>query len=92
MRVAERLVATAVFLLAAGTAAQATELRVLNWQGYGTDETWAVDGFEQKTGLKVVHDYFNSEQEMLTKLRTSPGTYDVVLINAIYMPQAAARG
>ena len=92
MRVAERLAATAVFLLAAGTAAQATELRVLNWQGYGTDEAWAVAGFKAETGADVVHDYFNSEQEMLTKLRTNPGYYDVVLINAIYNPQAAAEG
>ncbi|MGH6873938.1 MAG: spermidine/putrescine ABC transporter substrate-binding protein, partial [Aestuariivirgaceae bacterium] len=57
---------------------QSKELRVLNWQGYGTDEKWALEQFQQQTGIKVVHDYFNSEQEMLTKLRTSPGTYDVV--------------
>ena len=50
----------------------AGELRVLNWQGYGTDEEWAVTIFEERTGFKVVHDNFNSEQEMLTKLRTSP--------------------
>ena len=66
-------------------AAAEGELKVLNWQGYGTDEKWALDIFEKKTGLKVVHDYFNSEQEMLTKLRTSPGTYDVVLMNNIYV-------
>ena len=46
--------------------------------------------FKQKTGLDVVHDYFNSEQEMLTKLRTNPGTYDVVLMNTIYVMEAAA--
>jgi spermidine/putrescine transport system substrate-binding protein len=76
----------------AGTAASAAELRVLNWQGYGTDEKWALEMFEQKTGVKVTHDYFNSEQEMLTKLRTSPGTYDVVLMNNIYVPEAAKEG
>lgn len=73
-----------------GAAAQ--ELRVLNWQGYGTDEPWAIELFEQQTGVKVVHDYFNSEQEMLTKLRTSPGTYDVVLINSSFTGQAAEEG
>ena len=71
---------------------QAKELKVLNWQGYGTDEKWALDLFERKTGIKVVHDYFNSEQEMLTKLRTSPGTYDVVLMNNIYVMEAAHEG
>src|SRR3546814_1782335 len=68
------------------------ELQVLNWQGYGTDEAWAVELFEQQTGVKVVHDYFNSEQEMLTKLRTSPGTYDVVLINSSFTGLAAEEG
>ena len=76
----------------AGTAAMADEVRVLNWQGYGTDETWAVELFEEMTGYTVVHDNFNSEQEMLTKLRTSPGAYDVVLINSAYTQQAADEG
>lgn len=66
----------------------AGEIKVLNWQGYGTDEKWALEMFEKQTGTKVVHDYFNSEQEMLTKLRTSPGAYDVVLINNIYVMDA----
>jgi len=73
-------------------AGAAQELHVLNWQGYGTDEAWATELFEQRTGVKVVHDYFNSEQEMLTKLRTSPGTYDVVLINSSFTGQAAEEG
>jgi spermidine/putrescine transport system substrate-binding protein len=64
------------------------EIRVLNWKGYGTDEAWAVAAFEEATGHTVVHDYFNSEQEMLTKLRTNPGAYDVVLINSAFTPQA----
>ena len=62
----------------------AEEIRVLNWQGYGTDEAWSLELFTAKTGIDVVHDYFNSEQEMLTKLRTNPGDYDVVLINSAY--------
>jgi spermidine/putrescine transport system substrate-binding protein len=72
--------------------AQSKEIRVLNWQGYGTDEKWATDQFEQNTGIKVVHDYFNSEQEMLTKLRTSPGTYDVVLFNNTFVMEAVGEG
>jgi len=72
-------------------AAAATELRVLNWQGYGTDEAWAVELFSKRHDAKVTHDYFNSEQEMLTKLRTSPGTYDVVLINSTFTAQAQSE-
>ncbi len=75
-----------------GSTSIAAELHVLNWQGYGTDEAWAVKLFEERTGLKVIHDYFNSEQEMLTKLRTSPGVYDVVLINSSFTEQAVQEG
>lgn len=82
----------AVLAFAVHQAEAAGEIRVLNWQGYGTDEAWAVQLFEEQTGIKVVHDYFNSEQEMLTKLRTSPGTYDVVLINGTFTQQAASEG
>ena len=82
-----------VFGLVLGVAqAFAAEIRVLNWQGYGTDEPWALEAFTAKTGIEVVHDYFNSEQEMLTKLRTNPGAYDVVLINSAFTRQAAGEG
>ncbi|MEX0317603.1 MAG: PotD/PotF family extracellular solute-binding protein [Ruegeria sp.] len=84
--------ATAVGAFAALSAANADEIRVLNWQGYGTDLDWAVTAFTEATGHTVVHEYFNSEQEMLTKLRTNPGAYDVVLINAAFTPQAQGEG
>jgi spermidine/putrescine transport system substrate-binding protein len=83
---------TAMTLLSTSALGGAAEIRVLNWQGYGTDEAWAVEAFEKKTGNKVVHDYFTSEQEMLTKLRTNPGAYDVVLINSAFTAQAKAEG
>lgn len=83
--------ASAVLAVSA-IAGHADEIRVLNWKGYGTDSDWAVAAFEEKTGYKVVHDYFNSEQEMLTKLRTNPGAYDVVLINSAFTAQAAEEG
>ncbi len=82
----------AMALLSTTAMSGAAEIRVLNWQGYGTDEAWAVEAFEKKTGNKVVHDYFTSEQEMLTKLRTNPGAYDVVLINSAFTGQAKAEG
>jgi spermidine/putrescine transport system substrate-binding protein len=77
-----------MYLLPGWNSAGADEIRVLNWQGYGTDEPWALEIFKEKTGLDVVHDNFNSEQEMLTKLRTNPGVYDVVLINSAFTRQA----
>ena len=66
-------------------------MHVLNWKGYGADEPWAIEAFEKATGHKVVNDFFNSEQEMLTKLRTNPGLYDVVMINAAFTGQALAE-
>jgi spermidine/putrescine transport system substrate-binding protein len=66
-------------------------ITVLNWQGYGTDEPWGLKEFAAATGIEVKHDYFNSEPEMLTKLRTNPGAYDVVLINSARTRQAQAE-
>ena len=80
--------ATLAAALALAGTARADEIRVLNWKGYGTDEPWALEAFEAATGHTVVHDYFNSEQELLTKLRTSPGAYDVAMINVAFTGQA----
>ena len=77
------LLTSALAMIAQG--ASADEIRVLNWQGYGTDLDWAVAAFAEKTGNTVVHEYFTSEQEMLTKLRTNPGAYDVVLIGRAHV-------
>jgi spermidine/putrescine transport system substrate-binding protein len=68
-----------------------TSITVLNWQGYGTDEAFAIAKFQAATGTTVKHDYYNSEPEMLTKLRTNPGAYDVVLINTARDSQAQAE-
>lgn len=72
-------------------AAGGGKITVLNWQGYGTDEKWSLEMFAKATGIEVVHDYFSSEAEMLTKLRTNPGAYDVVLLNAARVSQAAGE-
>ncbi|MBA5800402.1 MULTISPECIES: ABC transporter substrate-binding protein [Rhizobium] len=69
----------------------AGSITVLNWQGYGTDEAWSLKAFTEKTGIKVVHDYYSSESEMLTKMRTNPGAYDLVILNAARCAQAVAE-
>ena len=84
--------AAAQFLPVAARPARAAErITVLNWQGYGTDEKWAVAEFTKKTGIEVAHDYFSSEPEMITKLRTNPGAYDVVLSNSARVSQVQAE-
>ena len=44
--------ALAVGGLAAGHAAAAKDLHVLNWQGYGTDEAWATKLFEERPAAR----------------------------------------
>ena len=78
--------------LALAPVAQAQELHVLNWKGWGTDEDWAVSAFEEQTGAKIVHDYITSYPEVFTKLYTNPGYYDVVILNAAFVGQAAEEG
>ena len=73
-------------------AAAAETITVLNWQGYGTDEAWALKLFAEHTGITVRHDYFNSEPEMVTKLRSNPGAYDVALINSARTRTIATDG
>ena len=73
------------------SAAAAKAITVLNWQGYGTDLVAGLRQFKAATGIDVRHDYYNSEPEMLTKIRTNPGAYDVVLINSARDAQAQAE-
>lgn len=81
------------FTLDCGAATAADkELHVLNWQGWGTDQPFALADFEKATGYKVVHDYLTSFPEMFTKLRTNPGVYDIVIINTAYTMAAADEG
>lgn len=89
---AAALLAGSTLLSGGLNAAQAEEIRVLNWNGYGTDEKFAVEKFKEMTGVTVVHDYYTSEQEMLTKMRTSPGAYDVVVVGTPFLPAARDEG
>jgi spermidine/putrescine transport system substrate-binding protein len=86
------LVASASTSLFARRSRAAETITVLNWQGYGTDEAWALKEFSAKSGISVKHDYYNSEPELVTKLRTNPGIYDVVLINSARTQQVAVEG
>ncbi len=72
--------------------ALAGPLHIINWQGYGSDEPWALEMFKEKYGVEIIHDYYNSNEELLTKLRTSPGTYDGVLIGNTWGTTAIQEG
>ncbi len=85
------MIAGAAFSTMPRMAFSASKITVLNWQGYGTDEAWSIKEFAAKTGIEVIHDYYSSESEMLTKLRTNPGAYDLVVLNAARCAQATAE-
>jgi spermidine/putrescine transport system substrate-binding protein len=72
--------------------ATAAEIRVINWKGWGTDEAQALKQFEERTGHKIVHDYISSYPEAFARLRTNPGYYDLVILNAAFVGQAVKEG
>ncbi len=74
------------------TAPERFTLRVINWNGYGSDEPFVLEQFGKLYNVKIEHDYINSEEEILTKLRTSPATYDVILPNVAYLRIAMQEG
>lgn len=82
----------AIGFASASAFAQSGEVHVLNWNGWGTDQPFAIAEFEAATGIKVVHDYFTSFPEAFTKLETNPGFYDVVVLNSTYTMQAVDQG
>jgi spermidine/putrescine transport system substrate-binding protein len=68
-------------------------LTVVNWKDYGSDDPEVVKEFESKYNVTVVHQYMASEEELLTRLRTSKeGELDVVLPNASILPVAINDG
>ena len=84
-------VAAAVAITGAGIAA-ADEVNVINWNGWGTDQPFAIEQFKEATGTDVLHDYHSSFEEMFTKMRTNPGAYDVGIINEVYVMNAVEEG
>ena len=51
-----------------------------------------IEAFKAATGLDVVHEYYNSEAEMITKLQTNPGAYDVIVTNCAWNGRASELG
>ena len=60
-------------------------LYVANWQGYNSDEDYCEKVFEDRTGAKVEHVYFNSYDELMTTLMTGGNkTIDAVVLSNNY--------
>ncbi len=84
--------AIVVSVVAGVTMASADEVNVINWNGWGTDQPFAIEHFKEANGTDVVHDYHTSFEEMFTKMRTNPGAYDIGIINEVYVMNAANEG
>ncbi|WP_312653232.1 ABC transporter substrate-binding protein [Aminipila sp.] len=77
-----------------GTAdGEKAKLYVVNWKDYGSDDADFIKAFEKKYNCEVVNTYMSSEEELLTKLRTSKaGEIDVCLPNCSILPAAIDEG
>ncbi|MFD0693587.1 PotD/PotF family extracellular solute-binding protein [Paenibacillus sp. GCM10027628] len=80
----------------AGSAKPSSEKKVLtvvNWKDYGSNDPEVVKEFEAKYNVTVTHEYMASEEELLTRLKTSKkGSIDVVLPNSSILPDAINEG
>jgi putrescine transport system substrate-binding protein len=79
----------------AGTAAGAAApeekvVSVLNWSDYVGDTTNA--DFEEKTGIKVTYDVFDSNEVLETKLLAGRSGYDVVVPTAPFLERQIKAG
>ncbi|QIB69122.1 ABC transporter substrate-binding protein [Aminipila butyrica] len=70
-----------------------TKLYVVNWKDYGSDDADFIAAFEEEYNCEIVNTYMSSEEELLTKLRTSKeGDIDVCLPNCTILPAAINEG
>ena len=77
---------------AADTEAYPTNQLVLyTWEGMFPQEV--LDGFEERTGLKIIYSNFDYDETMLEKLAAAGGgDYDVVIADDYIIEQAIAEG
>lgn len=64
------------------------EVRLYTWDSY--DDAAIFAAFEEKTGVRVVVDYYGSNEELLAKLMGGSGGYDVIMPSD-YMVDIMAR-
>lgn len=67
------------------------ELVLFSWQGVFPQEV--LDGFEERTGAKVIYSNFDTDETMLEKLsQAQGGDYDVIVADDYIIEQAVASG
>lgn len=65
-------------------------LHVYNWSDYIAEDT--VRNFEEKTGIKVTYDVFDSNDVLETKLLAGNSGFDVVVPSASFLERQIAAG
>ena len=74
---------TMVLLTACGgSKEEKNELYLFNWSDYIPDEV--VKDFEAETGIKVITDYYSSNEEMYAKVKAGGAGYDIVVPSTDY--------
>ena len=68
-------------------------LVIINWEEYGSDDPEFKAAFEEAYGCKIINQYMQSEEDLLTRLRTSkPGEIDLCLPNCTILTAAIEDG
>lgn len=85
-------IAAAIALGTATTAGAAEEkvLNVYNWSDYIAEDT--ISNFEERTGIKVNYDVFDSNEVLEAKLLAGNSGYDVVVPSASFMERQIQAG
>jgi spermidine/putrescine-binding protein len=76
-RIVLLLVIVAALLLTACGGQKSTEVNLYAWSEYIPQAL--LDGFTQKTGIKVNYDAYSSNEELLAKLQAGASGYDVII-------------
>ncbi len=65
-----------------GSKEEKNELYLFNWSDYIPDEL--ITNFEAETGIKIVTDYYSSNEEMYAKVKAGGAGYDIVVPSTDY--------
>ena len=88
---AAALLALSLSLAGCGKAEQEKQMVLFTWQGMFPQEV--LDGFTEKTGVKIVYSNFDTDETMLEKLsQAKGGDYDVIIADDYIIEQAVANG
>ncbi len=81
---------TGVLIASTAMAAQAREVRIFNWSDY-IDES-VLETFEERTGIEVIYDVFDSNEVLEARLLTGNSGYDIVVPSATFLARQITAG